>query len=380
MILEDCSWLSSEPSSLVVEHVLAVAPQPVFVVDECGKVLFANPAAAQGFGYQDPREMQGRVSHQTWHHSRPDGTPYPATECPLWSAVQFRAQAHGVDEWFVRADGSMFPTTWRCAPIEIAGAVGAVFTFTDLTERHAIEESARARDAAEIRAAESLAAQRRILEATTVARQQIARDLHDGSQQRLVNLLIQLQLAREQLSPDGDGGAAQLLQTAVQEAKAAIADLRELAAGIHPSILTTRGLVPAVRALAARTRIVTSVHAEIARPPARHIEVSAYFIIAEALTNVVKHAQATRAAISIDGDTDALHLTISDDGVGGASQSRGSGLVGMADRVNALGGAIGIDSPSPGGTVIRVMLPLTVGPPDVAQYAPSIETDRIPVR
>ncbi|MCV7032297.1 PAS domain-containing sensor histidine kinase [Mycobacterium sherrisii] len=361
MVVENCSWRSGEPSSLVVEHVLAVAPQPVFVVDDAGRVLFANPAAAHGFGYQDAHEMQGRLSHQTWHHSRPDGTAYPATECPLLAAAHQGEPAHGCYEWFIRADGSMFPTTWRCAPIEIAGRLGAVFTFTDLTERHAAEEANRARDAAEIRAAESLAAQRRMLEATTVARQQIARDLHDGAQQRLINLLIQLQLTREYLPPAEDVGA-QLLETAVLEAKAAINDLRELAAGIHPSILTTRGLVPAIRALAARTPVVTRVSAEIADRPAPQIEVSAYFIVAEALTNVVKHARATSASIHIAGDTESLHLTISDDGVGNATRSPGFGLVAMADRVGALGGTLRIESPSAGGTTIHVVLPWRLEP------------------
>ncbi|WP_406817356.1 histidine kinase [Mycobacterium sp. M23085] len=358
MVLENCSWLPGGPSSLVVEHVLAVAPQPVFVVDDTGRVLFANPAAAHGFGYQDAHEMQGRLSHQTWHHSRPDGTAYPAPECPLWTAAHQGKPAHSPYEWFIRADGSMFPTTWRCAPIEITGGLGAVFTFTDLTERHAAEEANRARDAAEIRAAESLAAQRRILEATAVARQQIARDLHDGAQQRLINLLIQLQLTREHLPPATEDVGAQLLETAMTEAKAAINDLRELASGIHPSILTTRGLVPAIRALAAHIPVITGVTAEITHRPAPQIEVSAYFVIAEALTNVVKHAHATSASVTIGGDADSLYLTVSDDGVGNAAQGRGFGLVAMADRVGALGGTVLIDSPSAGGTTIHVVLPL----------------------
>ena len=204
---------------------------------------------------------------------------------------------------------------------------------------------------------ESVAAQRRILQSAIASRQQMARDLHDGAQQRLVNLLIRLQLAGEELPPD-DTVVRALLDGAVAEARAAISDLRELASGMHPSILTTRGLLAAAQALAARAVTPTTVTAILPHAIPSDIEAGAYFLIAEALANVAKHAHAEHAAVILDGDQHRLDLTISDDGIGGANARRGSGLIGMADRAAALGGSAWVDSPHRGGTEVRAMFPL----------------------
>jgi len=352
---------SGPVSASLEQRVLSVAPQPVFVVDHEGRVVFANNAAARGFGYDHPEDMIGLPSHQTWHHRRPDGTPIPTDECRLLAATRAGVAAHGPHEWFVRADGSMFPTTWWCAPFEVDGDIGAVFAFTDLTERHAAEEARRARDAAEIRAAESLAAQRRILEAATSARRQIARDLHDGAQQRMLNVLLALQLTREHV-PSELEALDSMLMDAMAEARHAITELRDLAAGIHPTILNTRGLVPALRSLSARTAVPTSVTAHDYGGAAAEIESCAYFVVAEALTNVVKHACATVVEVDVDGDADTLQITVRDDGCGGATPGRGLGLVGMADRVTAMGGELSITSPPRRGTTICVRLPRRSAP------------------
>lgn len=205
----------------------------------------------------------------------------------------------------------------------------------------------------------TLAAQRRILEAGAAARRQLARDLHDGAQQRLVSLLIHLQMARE--AAPSDGPIAALLLDAVAEAKAVIDELRGLAAGIHPSTLTNFGLVPAVKSLAARSAIPTALRTRMDRRAPAETETSAYYLIAEALTNVAKHARATHAGIQLDIDGDRLVVTVSDNGIGGAAAGAGSGLIGMHDRVTALRGTLMVDSRRGRGTVITAHLPMAQG-------------------
>jgi signal transduction histidine kinase len=255
----------------------------------------------------------------------------------------------------------MFPIAWWSAPIDMPGGRGAVFAFTDISERLAAE-TAREHNAAEIRAAESQAAQRRILESATAARRQLARDLHDGAQQRLVALALELRLARDQIRcPTQD---LALLDTAIEHARAAFDELRELAAGVHPSSLTRGGLPAAINALARRSPLPVSVSAETPDRLPECVEANAYFLIAEALTNAVKHARATRVEVSINYDGRALTLEIRDDGIGGASMdTAGTGLKGMADRASGMGGRLTIVSPQRGGTSVRAAIPVDAAPP-----------------
>jgi len=331
-----------------------VVPQPLWVIDQQGLILFANPAAAAALGYDDPGQLRGKPSHQTIHYKRPDGTPYPQAECEMLRPMRTGQTMHSDDDWFVRRDGSMFPISWWSGPINITGGRGAVWAFADVTERLAAEKAIRERDAAEIRAAESRAAQRRILDSANTARRQLARDLHDGAQQRLVTLLLGLQMAREQM---GGEDAARLDDT-VKEAQAAIDELRELAAGIHPSVLASHGLAAAVRELAARSPVPAAVVENLPGRLSRNVEASAYFLVAEALTNVAKHAKATQATVSMNYDGQVLALEIRDNGIGGASlEATGSGLIGMADRASALGGELTVDSPAGRGTCVHATIP-----------------------
>ena len=160
----------SSPEALLA-RILEQVPQPVWVVDHRGLIMFANPAACSALGYRDPGELLGKPSHETVHYKRQDGTPYPAAQCPQLRPRQTGETVHSDDEWFVRRDGSMFPIAWWSAPIDTPGGRGAVLAFTDITERLASERAIRERDAAEIRAAESRAAQQRNLE---LAEQQAA--------------------------------------------------------------------------------------------------------------------------------------------------------------------------------------------------------------
>lgn len=189
-------------------------------------------------------------------------------------------------------------------------------------------------------------------------RRRIERDLHDGAQQRLVALAMQLGRARSRFGTDPDGARA-LLDEAHTEAKLALAELRDLARGLHPAVLTDRGLDAALSGLAARSPIpvVVEVDPAAGEKAVPVVDAIAYFVVAEALTNVAKHAQATRAAVVVRRLDGLLRVVVTDDGVGGANPALGTGLRGLADRVSGVDGRLHVDSPSGGPTVLTVELP-----------------------
>jgi signal transduction histidine kinase len=183
----------------------------------------------------------------------------------------------------------------------------------------------------------------------------IERDLHDGAQARLVALSMQLGRAEEGLADRPE--IAALVRQARAEATAANAELRDLARGIAPPVLTDRGLAAAVEALGTRAPIPVTVEAQIHHRPPPVVESAAYFVVAESLTNVAKHAPGAAAAVLLRLDEDMLDVTIADDGPGGADVAAGSGLDGLRRRVAALDGEMRIVSPADGGTRIEVSLP-----------------------
>jgi PAS domain S-box-containing protein len=204
---------------------------------------------------------------------------------------------------------------------------------------------------------DQLAASRaRVLTAGDDARRRVVRDLHDGAQQWLVRTIVSLKLARQALR-DGDGNAEALVDEGLGYAEGAITELRELSHGILPAGLIRGGLAAAVDAFVSRLELAVDVEIATGRLP-REIEASAYFIIAEALTNVVKHAHASRALVTAAVGDGGLRIEVRDDGVGGADP-QGYGLVGTADRVEALGGMLTIETASPGGTALVAELPLS---------------------
>jgi PAS domain S-box-containing protein len=234
---------------------------------------------------------------------------------------------------------------------------GAIF---DITERRAAEEAVRRHQIEQARTEELRASRARIVEAADDARRRIERDLHDGAQQRLVALALDVRLARTQVTKD-PGSAAPFLERLGEELNLASAELRELARGIHPAVLTERGLAPAIAALAARAPVpVEVVELPDERLPAS-AEATAYFTVAEALTNVAKYAEATHATVRLARENGALSIEVRDDGVGGADAGAGSGLTGLADRVGALDGTLSVDSPPGAGTLVRAVLPLAGG-------------------
>jgi signal transduction histidine kinase len=199
------------------------------------------------------------------------------------------------------------------------------------------------------------AASARLVAAGDAARRRIERDLHDGAQQRLVSLSVTLNLARKTAEPGSR--TAELLDGAVAELTAGLAELRELARGIHPAVLTERGLDPALQSLASRAPLPVTVTADFEErlPPA--VEAAAYFVVMEALTNVAKYASASSAEVTIERADGHVTVGVQDDGIGGADPATGSGLAGLADRVAALGGRLSVESPPGGGTVVRADLP-----------------------
>jgi signal transduction histidine kinase len=192
-------------------------------------------------------------------------------------------------------------------------------------------------------------------------RRRIERDLHDGPQQRLVAVAMDLGLARQRLAADDPEGTAALLERAHTGAKEAITDMRRVARGIHPPVLTDRGLDAALSALAARSPVPVSVRVDLPRRPAARLEAIAYFSVSEALTNVAKHSRARAARVRVEErygtDGALLAATVTDDGVGGADPTRGSGLVGLRDRVAAVDGRVLVSSPPGGPTVVTIELP-----------------------
>jgi signal transduction histidine kinase len=200
-------------------------------------------------------------------------------------------------------------------------------------------------------------ARARIIAAADAERRRIERDLHDGAQQRLVALSITLGMAESRLPRDPEA-AVPLIAQAREEAALAVKELRELASGIHPALLTERGLGPALEALAARSPVPTTVDGVPSFRLPAPVESTVYFVTAEALTNVAKYAAATTANITLAVEHGRLLLLIRDDGAGGADPSTGSGLRGLRDRVEALDGQLHIDSPPGLGTTLIAELPI----------------------
>jgi signal transduction histidine kinase len=196
------------------------------------------------------------------------------------------------------------------------------------------------------------ASRARIVESSDEARRRIERDLHDGAQQRLVSLALSLAMLRSRM--DGDTEYARELDVARTE----LDELRELARGIHPSVLSDRGLEAAVDGLARRAPLPVEVERIASDRLPDRIESAAYFVVAEALTNVAKYARASHARVSLRCDDSRMVVEVSDDGVGGADPASGSGLRGLLDRVSALGGTLEVDSEPGAGTTVRAAFPL----------------------
>jgi signal transduction histidine kinase len=253
------------------------------------------------------------------------------------------------------------------APILVDGAIwGAIWVSSKQPEPFPNDTESRVMGFAElvgtaisnaVSQAHLAASRARVVAAADDTRRRIERDLHDGIQQRLVSLGLELRAAEEAVQPDDVELKSELARVAVGLTDT-LDELRELARGIHPAILSEGGLAPALKALARRSAVPVELDVAIDAGLPERVEVASYFVVSEALANAAKHAEASVANVKIETQGSCLHVSIGDDGVGGADPSRGSGLIGLTDRVQALGGTLTVVSPPRRGTTIRVELPL----------------------
>jgi PAS domain S-box-containing protein len=327
--------------------ILETALDAVISIDRDSRVTYVNSAFEQTFGYR-AAEAIGRDLAETI-------VPPSLREAHRRGLARYLETGHAsilnrrIEMSAMRADGTEFPAEVSVTRTGLPGQPAFTAYVRDITDRRRAEQ-------------ELMASRARLVAASDAARRRVTRDLHDGAQQRLVATLISLQLA-EQRWESAPQRARDLVGRALDDARKGLEDLRALAAGLHPAILTQHGLAAAVRALADRVPIPVEVDVPGVRLPAA-LEAGLYFFCSEALTNIVKHAHATCAWIQLGLEipADQCVVEVRDDGIGGArARPETSGLIGLRDRIEALGGMLDIISPPSRGTVLRVVAPMTPG-------------------
>jgi PAS domain S-box-containing protein len=307
-----------------------------------------NPAVVRTLGYSS-RELLSRPFFDLIHpddvqRSR-DGFPERVNE----------NESIGFENRFRCADGSVRWIQWNARAVPEAGLAYGIGR--DVTDRRLADAELReAQRMLEASRAELAASRSRIVAATDAERRRVVRDLHDGAQQRLVHAVITLKHARSALQNDQQD-LPRLVAEALDQSERATAELRELAHGILPAVLTSGGLYAGVEALASRMPLPVTNGVSVGRLPAV-VEATAYYVVSEALTNVAKHARAGHAEVTARIEDGTLAIQVRDDGMGGA-RPEGSGLVGLADRLAALDGGLRVETPSGGGTLITAAIPLT---------------------
>ena len=336
-----------------VREVVQASASIFCVVTPSGRVVRFNRALEELSGYQDDERVRGR------HFWDLFVTPAEAAEVRRILVEVGTGGQPGEHEsrWRSRSGGERV-VAWSATRLRDAdGRPRTLISGLDITARKRQEEELRRlyREL-EDRLQELQASRARIVEAGDVERRRLERNLHDGAQQRLVAISISLRLAQATVHTDTDA-AASILAAASDELARALEELRELARGIHPAVLTDRGLAPALQALVARTPLpVTLAGAPEDRLP-EPVEAAAYYVVSEALANMTKYARASAATVRVSRDDGRAVVEVADDGVGGADPSRGSGLRGLADRVEALDGRLDVESRPGRGTTVRAEIP-----------------------
>jgi PAS domain S-box-containing protein len=268
----------------------------------------------------------------------------PEVERVIREVVNGRPQPDRVSRWR-RAAGGQASVAWTCTPLpHVIPQPVFLISGVDVSERE--------RQTQELRDSRS-----RIVEAADNERRRLERNLHDGAQQRLVSLALSLRRATGQVTSAPEE-AVSVLEEATRDLTEAIAELRELARGLHPAILTVHGLGPALRGLAERTPLPVTVHYELTGRLPAPVEAAVYFVVAEALTNAVKHAQADEVVVRLELVDGSLAVAVADDGIGGAAFGGGTGLRGLADRVEAISGHLAVTSDERG-TRVTAAIPVS---------------------
>ena len=328
------------------------------------RIRLWNPAAERIFGWTR-EEMLGRGG-------LPLAPPHRRAESEdLFARVAAGESINDFETERLHKDGSLVLVSIAAAPVRDGhgGVTGNMVAYTDISERKAQEAEVHRLNAELRDRLEDLAASRaRIVTAGDVERRRLERNLHDGAQQRLVTLALSLRLALAKLDSD-PAAARDRLAEAAEELTLALQELRELARGLHPAVLTDHGLRAAVEMLADRAPFPVEIEETPAERLPEPVEAAAYFLIAEALTNVAKYAHASVARITVSTGDGSVVVEVSDERsgdeasgrgrcVGGADPATGSGLRGLADRVEALGGALEVASPDGAGTSLRADIPV----------------------
>jgi PAS domain S-box-containing protein len=311
----------------------------LFCVMDAGlRVVRYNDAFANLLGLANGGGARGELFHEVF--------VAPAESADVKRRLLIKDDQAEHESAFRRADGSNAIVAWITRRVtDSEGRPCIFFSGVDVTVRRHEQEQLRASRA-------------RIVQAADAARSRLERDLHDGAQQRLVSVALGLRLARKELKGGGVSSAAKQLDAIEAELNEALEELRELARGIHPAVLTDRGLPDALETLAVRSRIPVEVEQapkERLSPP---VEAAVYYVVAEALTNVAKYARARVASVRVFREHGHVVAEIEDDGVGGAEASNGSGIRGLCDRVEALDGELSIESPRGGPTIVRAKIPV----------------------
>jgi signal transduction histidine kinase len=374
---EALAQLAEEQSALRrVATLVASAPEPeqVFqaVAEEAGRLLHVRSAATIRYEggqawtvgrWADEHDPGGFIVGTSVPLADSDGLTAIVARTGKPARIEDYRDIRGHAAELMRANGFRSAVA---APVVAGGriwglvlvaSVGALGPDAETRLAGFAELIALALESAEARA-EVNASRVRILEAGVSERRRLERNLHDGAQQRLVALAVQLRMLEKKLGEPERAGT--ILRGAAHELEQALAELRELARGLHPAVLSDRGLAPALETLASRSPLPLSVEGVPEERLAEPVEAAVYFVVAESLTNAVKHAEASELRVRMRAEASEVLVEIADDGRGGADLGggNGSGLRGLADRVEALGGQLAVESPPGAGTTVRAVLPL----------------------
>jgi PAS domain S-box-containing protein len=324
-------------------------PTLLCVVDSSGIVTErgVNTAFAVATGVGD----DDAVGRPFWDLVMPAGEVDP-TRAAFFAAIESGSTARIETRWRTAAHGELVVEWWP-SPLAEGGHEHFLICALDVSDRKRDEEEVRRSRA-------------RLVEAADAERRRLERNLHDGAQQRLVSLSLALRLAESKLRADPEV-ASSILSGAADELALALQELRELARGLHPAVLSDRGLAPALQALAERSAVPVDLDVDFDERLPAAVEVAIFYVVSESLANVAKYAGATRVKVSAAHAGDAVAVEVSDDGAGGADAERGTGLRGLADRVEALDGRLRVESPVGGGTRVLAIIPLAT----VRQPVPS---------